>query len=222
MQQLRKDWFCSRCGFNNLIECDVCQRCQYINPFSSPAPQQQHKTASSSNGLLIAIFVFVGFCGLCGVLGVLLNKSEQSNLLPPTSSEMNSRTAAPQSANTRAVTPAAITQAKIMRVRIVPFTNPQGRRFQMVMIDWRNTGTLPIAALFVRVDLYDVKGQFMSLESAASMCVFAAETESQKVQPSKTYQEPAGDGFVVVSATGNIARRANVEIVRADPNLSGN
>lgn len=194
--------------------------------------------SSSSKEWLIAISVFVIFGGMCGFLGVFKGKLGRSSFFS-TSSGSTSDTAAsspstkvyvkaPKKASASSKESSASSaseeapQVEISRVRIVPFVNSQGRKLQMVMIDWKNTGALPIAALHVSLDLYDEKGQLMKEESLASECIFTAKRQGQAIKPGDAYEEPIGEGIVVLSPTGNSARRAEVEIVRVDAQVASN
>ncbi len=79
MNQPQTNWFCSRCGFNNLIECNACKQCQYVNPFP-PQPQESKGLARfSSKTILIFVAGFIGVCGLCGFLGLISNQSSSNS-----------------------------------------------------------------------------------------------------------------------------------------------
>ena len=220
MNQQGDRWFCNDCGSLNLMVNPRCYHCKGKNPYA----EEIKPNPKYSNAKVLVIVAIVAICALPISLWIESRKTGSVN--PANLSVSPSATVMPITSASPVIStlplPIQTPQAKLTRVRIVPFINPQGRRFLMVMIDWKNTGTLPIAALFARIDLYDSDKQFMSLESASSYCIFAAEKESQKIKPGEVYQEPVGDGFVVVSAMGNVASRANVEIVRVDTQLSGN
>ncbi len=81
MNQPQMDWFCSRCGFNNLIEWEVCQRCRYIHPFPPSAAIPTSKPASNSKTLLIVGAILIVLCGVCGLLGIIGNMLQETATL---------------------------------------------------------------------------------------------------------------------------------------------
>jgi hypothetical protein len=68
----------------------------------------------------------------------------------------------------------------------------------MVMVDWRNTGSTPVGAVFANIAVLDQSGARMMM-SADDYCVFAAATDAEKVRPGVQYVEPEGNGYAVVS-----------------------
>lgn len=119
-------------------------------------------------------------------------------------------------------TPADKPQAKVSRIRLVPFTSESMTNAQMVLVDWENTGTVPIYEVYARIDLYDSANQLMEFSSSKSQCIFAAAREDQKIEPGKEYKQKDGEGFVVIEMPGSSARakRVSVEIVRLESELA--
>lgn len=102
--------------------------------------------------------------------------------------------------------------AEVVRARVVPFTTAMGEAAQMVLIDWKNTGGTPIRTVYA--DIIPIGADGTVLESGASdYTIFAAEEESEAVQPGRVYREPNGEGFVLFPAYG-LAVRARARITR--------
>lgn len=110
MNQPPNNWFCSRCGFNNLNEWEACKRCQYVNPFAPQSQPQQPKGLAklSSKTILIAMFAFAGLCGLCGFLGIIANRGASNS----STSKSNSNQS-PSFLATPATTPSATNTSRV-------------------------------------------------------------------------------------------------------------
>lgn len=84
------------------------------------------------------------------------------------------------------------------------------------MLDWDNTGEIPIVAVYARIDLYDANGQLLPEASLASQRIFAASGAVPRIEPGASYQMPTGAGVAVNARAGRVAQRVAVEVVRLE------
>ncbi len=106
-------------------------------------------------------------------------------------------------------------KAEVTGVRIVPFTTAQGKSTQMVLVDWKNTGTAPLSAVFADITAYDAGGNKLPT-STTQKCVFAVFKDDERIQPGDSYISPDGEGFILLpSPVHTSASRATATIVGA-------
>jgi hypothetical protein len=103
-------------------------------------------------------------------------------------------------------------QAEVVRVRLVPYTNPQGRILQMLLIDWKNTGTLPIGLVNATVTFFDADGQ--QLDEIRNWSVYATHDQKKAIKPGQAYEALPGDGFVFMTPDGAKAATANAVLTK--------
>lgn len=105
----------------------------------------------------------------------------------------------------RATTSSQRASAKVVRVRLVPFTTAQGGRAQMVLVNWTNTGTTTIRAVDADIIPYDALGNKLA-SGASDYAIYAVSDSSPGISPGETYIEPDGKGFTLVPGFANAAR----------------
>jgi hypothetical protein len=103
-------------------------------------------------------------------------------------------------------------QAEVVRVRLVPFTNPQGKVLQMLLIDWKNTGTLPIGQVNATVTFFDADGQ--QLDEIRNWSVFATHDQKKAIKPGQAYEALNNDGFVFMTPDGTKATTAKAVLTK--------
>jgi hypothetical protein len=101
--------------------------------------------------------------------------------------------------------------AAILRTRLVPWTNPEGRELQMVLTDWKNTGQTPIRVVKADIASYDASGAPID-NGATDYPIFAAPDASPGVPPGAGYEAADDDGFVLVNAPGLWPRASTVDV----------
>jgi hypothetical protein len=104
------------------------------------------------------------------------------------------------------------TTAEVVKVRVVPFTTAQGVRTQMVLVDWRNTGTTTIRAIDADIIVYDDRGNVLD-SGAKDYTIYAVSDDSPGIVPGEIYTEPKGKGFTLMPGSTK-ARRAQVTITK--------
>ncbi len=105
--------------------------------------------------------------------------------------------------------------AKVVRVRLVPYTTPDGHRTQMLLVDWRNTGTTTIRAVDADITAYDGIGNMLQLfgdSGTINYTIYAVADSSAGIAPGELYVEPLGQGFVLPSVGALEAVRVEVKI----------
>lgn len=107
--------------------------------------------------------------------------------------------------------------AVVVNSRLVPFTTAQGQQAQMVLVDWRNTGSTPIRVVHADIVPYDSSGNKLD-SGAPDYTIYAVSSSSSGIAPGSTYSEPDGEGFVVVSSSP--AARVEVQITRVAESAS--
>jgi hypothetical protein len=103
-------------------------------------------------------------------------------------------------------------QAEVVRVRLVPFTNPQGKVLQMMLIDWKNTGTLPIGQVNATVTFFDADGQ--QLDEIRNWSVFATYDPKKTIKSGQAYEALNIDGFVFITPDGTKAATAKAVLTK--------
>jgi len=95
--------------------------------------------------------------------------------------------------------------AVVVRARLVPFSRAQSVGTQMVLVDWRNTGTTTIRAVDADIITFDARGR--RLESGAkNKPIYAVSDSSPGIAPGETYTEPNGEGFILAPDFTRAAR----------------
>jgi len=125
----------------------------------------------------------------------------------PTSTENNIDTSdvpsvvAPASSETESIptSPQIQESAEIVRGRLEPFVTAQGESAQIVMVDWQNTGSTTIRAVFADINAYDAEGNKLD-SSAPDYCIYACADSSPGISPGETYTIPDGQGFVLANS----------------------
>lgn len=102
--------------------------------------------------------------------------------------------------------------AKIVRVRLVPYTTPDGNRRQMVLVDWRNTGTTRIRAVDADITPYDANGNVLQFSARTDKPIYAVDDSDPGIAPGRTYVEPLGRGYIIGSSAEPEAVRVEVKI----------
>jgi hypothetical protein len=97
-------------------------------------------------------------------------------------------------------------QAEVVRTRLIPFTNPQGKVLQMLLIDWKNIGTLPVGQVNATVTFFDADGQ--QLDEIRNWSVFATHDQKKTIKPGQAYEALDTDGFVFMTPDGTKAATA--------------
>jgi hypothetical protein len=84
----------------------------------------------------------------------------------------------------------------------------------MAVVDWKNTGDVPIRAVFAAITPYTADGHRIP-NGATDYCIYA--TSGPGIAPGETYVEPNDEGFVLIVAPGvfSAAARVDVRISRA-------
>jgi hypothetical protein len=95
--------------------------------------------------------------------------------------------------------------AKVIKARLVPFINPDGERYTMVMVDWKNTGTTRIRAVDANIFAYAADGT-ISEWSRYDHPIYAVSDTDPGIAPGKTYKEPTGRGYILAPGFGAAAR----------------
>lgn len=105
--------------------------------------------------------------------------------------------------------------AEITGTRIADWTNPEGKTFQMVYVDWKNTGNAPVKSLKANVAIYDASGA--PIDNFTNTTIYADNTG---IAPGESYSEPPGEGYVVMALTPDIrATRVEATIAGVDSEL---
>ena len=102
--------------------------------------------------------------------------------------------------------------AKVVRVRLVPYTTPDGHRTQMLLVDWRNTGTTTIRAVDADITPYDANGNVLEFSARTDKPIYAVSDSDPGIAPGRLYVEPVGRGYIVGSAYEPEAVRVEVKI----------
>ncbi len=122
---------------------------------------------------------------------------------------------APKKSNTPEVS--SKVEVTKMAVRIVPWKSAaNGKRMQMVMVTWKNTGTVPIALVEAEITAFNAQGETLS-SSVAEYTIYAAEKVADRIQPGKTYTDPEGEGFILIpDLDGVLAKTVEVRITNCN------
>ncbi len=103
-------------------------------------------------------------------------------------------------------------QAEVIRVRLVPSLSAQGKAVQTLLIDWKNTGTLPIGQVNATVTFFDADGR--QLDEIKNWSVFATYDRKKMIKPGQAHEEPNNDGFVFMTPDGSKAATAKAVLTK--------
>ena len=107
-------------------------------------------------------------------------------------------------------------QIEIAQVKIEPYRMAQGKEVQILLIDWKNTGKLPVGLVKAELTVFD--SQDRKIDQTKSYRIFAALSEKAEIKPGGIYHEPKNDGFVIVPMpVAAIAARATVNLTLVGP-----
>lgn len=95
--------------------------------------------------------------------------------------------------------------AKVVRARVIPYITPNGTRTQMVLVDWRNTGTTTVRAIDADIVPYDASGNRLG-SGASDYAIYAESDSSPGIVPGKKYTEPMGNGFILAPGFAEAVR----------------
>ena len=85
--------------------------------------------------------------------------------------------------------PSTSYQVEITRTRLIDWTNPEGRQLQMMMIDWKNTGSQPIGQVNATMEFYNADGKL--IYEAKDYVIFLTENLSKAIKR-------GGEGHIVL------------------------
>jgi hypothetical protein len=114
---------------------------------------------------------------------------------------------APTVAASPKLTPAAnqTAQVALVRYRIILFRTAQGIDTKMLMVDWKNTGKVPVRIVKADIDVYDASGNRLSA-SAKDHHLYAAARDEPGIKPGQTFQTKSGEGYILLSYDGTPAK----------------
>jgi len=101
--------------------------------------------------------------------------------------------------------------AEIVKTRIAPFDTGDGVRQQMILVDWKNTGTLPIGTVNATMTFFDKHGR--EIEEVKDYTIFLTESQDKTIKPGETYVEADGDGFVIIALPPLYRKAARADMV---------
>lgn len=107
-------------------------------------------------------------------------------------------------------------QIEITQIKIEPFRMARGKEVQILLVDWKNTGKLPIG--LVKAELIFFDSQDRQIDQVKSYRIFTALNERAEIKPGNSYREPKNDGFVIVPTLESTkAVRATVNLTLVGP-----
>ena len=107
-------------------------------------------------------------------------------------------------------------QIEIAKIKIEPFRMAQGKEVQILLVDWKNTGKLPVGLVKAELTFFD--SQDRQIDQVKSDRIFTASNERAEIKPGSVYREPKNDGFVIVPMLESaIAVRATVNLPLVGP-----
>ncbi|HKX32049.1 MAG TPA: hypothetical protein VJ302_30455 [Blastocatellia bacterium] len=102
-------------------------------------------------------------------------------------------------------------QAQVVRARLIPWSTPQEKDEQMLLIDWKNVGTEPIGQIKASITFYD--NQNRELDKMKNNIIFLTHNDRKMIKPGQTYQEPEGEGLVFVAVPPRFVKAVRAEAV---------
>lgn len=188
----------------------------HANPLMTIANGYQKK--DGCNGLFMGCMQVCVFFILLFITYVIIQwpaPNEQPTVTNDRPSEVSPIPARPDSIP---ITPQQQGSVEIVRVRAVPYVTAQGAQAQMVLVDWKNTGSTTIREVFADITAYDAGGNKLD-SGAQDYCIYAVFSSDPGISPGETYTEPEDEGYVLVNApdiTGfSAAAKVEVRITRA-------
>ena len=92
------------------------------------------------------------------------------------------------------------TTATVQNSRLTSFVSPaNGKKMQMVMVTWKNTGSTPIRVVDAEIVHRDSSNAVLGTHNYT---IFSASDTSPGVAPGETYSTPAGEGFLLPGFRG--------------------
>lgn len=177
-----------------------------VDADTAPPPQPVPRQGRIS----IWYWVIIAIYSLPALVPLLLMHSCVKALNSPPSSS-TSRSSTSRSSSTEA-------QATLVGSRLVATTTGSGQPAKMVMVDWRNTGSVPIRSVFADIVAYDANGARLQ-SGAPDYCVFVVDNASPGVQPGQVHYA-TGPGFLLMPVWGDPVR-CSVRITRATERTDG-
>lgn len=102
--------------------------------------------------------------------------------------------------------PPANYQAEVVRTRLVPYVTAQGKKLQMLLIDWKNTGPSPIGQVKATLTFFDADGR--QIDEVKNWSLFVTYDEKKMIKPGRIYEESNDGGFVVTTPDDSKAATA--------------
>ncbi len=102
-------------------------------------------------------------------------------------------------------------KAEIVRARIVPVTTANGKPAHELLIDWKNTGTMPIFVVKAKFSIYTSKGDEIERMSQNSYTIFVSEKAENAIKPGEIYREPSGSGHFLLNVPPETRMPAKVK-----------
>ena len=110
-------------------------------------------------------------------------------------------------------------QIEIAQIKIEHFRMARGNEVQILLVDWKNTGKLPVGLVKAELTFFD--NQDRQIDQVKSYRIFTASSASGEIKPGSVYREPKSDGFVIVPMPVTaIAARATVNLTSVGPRPS--
>lgn len=107
-------------------------------------------------------------------------------------------------------------QVRIDHSRLVPLTTPQGLSAYKLLIDWENTGALPVSLVKATLVFYDEAGR--ELQRVNDYTIFMTDNPNRSVRPGEIYRMPEDAGFVYTPLPPDLlpAARAGVAVTKVE------
>jgi hypothetical protein len=107
-------------------------------------------------------------------------------------------------------------QIEIAQIKIEPFRMAQGKEVQILLVDWKNTGKLPVGLVKAELSFFD--SQDRKIDQIKSYRIFTALSAKAEIKPGTVYREPKNDGFVIIPVPETTkAARATVKLTLVGP-----
>lgn len=103
-------------------------------------------------------------------------------------------------------------QAEVVRTRLVPYITAQGKKLQMLLVDWKNTGPAPIGQVQATLTFFDADGR--QIDEVKNWSLFVTYDEKKMVKPGRIYEDLNGDGFVVTTPDDSKAATAKAVLTK--------
>jgi hypothetical protein len=105
--------------------------------------------------------------------------------------------------------------AEIVQTRIVPIKTALGKPAHELLIDWKNTGTVPIFQVKARFKVFTASGVQIESFSQSSYFIFVTSNPEKAILPDQIYKEPSGSGHYLLKTPSEtrIPAKAQAEIV---------